>query len=74
MLICDLAMPGMDGYEVIRNIRGTALTDGHPPRAIALTALASDSDRQAVLDAGFDDHIVKPFDFGDLLRAVTKPA
>ena len=74
VLICDLAMPGMDGYEVIRNIRRTALSDAHPPRAIALTALASDSDRQAVLDAGFDDHIVKPFDFRDLLRAVTKPA
>jgi signal transduction histidine kinase/ActR/RegA family two-component response regulator len=74
VLICDLAMPGMDGYEVIRNIRRTALSDAHLPRAIALTALASDSDRQAVLDAGFDDHIVKPFDFHDLLRAVTKPA
>ncbi|HEX6316688.1 MAG TPA: ATP-binding protein, partial [Gemmatimonadaceae bacterium] len=73
VLICDLAMPGMDGYEVIRNIRRTAVA-GHPRRAIALTALASDSDRQAVLDAGFDDHIVKPFDFRDLLRAVAKTA
>ena len=73
VIICDLAMPGMDGYEVIRNIRRTAAAD-HPRRAIALTALASDSDRQAVLDAGFDDHIVKPFDFGDLLRAVAKSA
>ena len=74
VLICDLAMPGMDGFEVLRTIRGTPGVDGHQSRAIALTALASDSDRQAVLDAGFDDHIVKPFSFPDLLRAVSRPA
>jgi CheY-like chemotaxis protein len=65
-------MPGMDGYEVIRTIRRVPGLDGHQSRAIALTALASDSDRQAVLDAGFDDHIVKPFSFPDLLRAVAR--
>lgn len=74
VIICDLAMPGMDGYEVIRNIRRTPAADAPKSRAIALTALASDSDRQAVLEAGFDDHIVKPFDFRDLLRAVAKTA
>ena len=56
VLICDLAMPGMDGYEVLRTIRGTSSANGHRSLAIALTALASESDRQAVLDAGFDDH------------------
>jgi signal transduction histidine kinase/ActR/RegA family two-component response regulator len=74
VLICDLAMPGIDGYEVIRHIRRAPHSDGQPKRAIALTALASDSDREAVLAAGFDDHIVKPFDFQDLLRAVAKTA
>jgi signal transduction histidine kinase/ActR/RegA family two-component response regulator len=74
VLICDLAMPGMDGYEVLRNIRSAASVDGHQSRAIALTALASDSDRQAVLEAGFDDHIVKPFNFPDLLRAIARTA
>ena len=72
VIICDLAMPGMDGYEVIRNIRSTSPPRAHKSRAIALTALASESDRQAVLEAGFDDHIVKPFDFHDLLRAVSR--
>jgi signal transduction histidine kinase len=73
VLICDLAMPGMDGYEVLRRIRGVFHSNGgHRSRAIALTALASDSDRQAVLAAGFDDHLVKPFDFPDLLRAVSR--
>jgi CheY-like chemotaxis protein len=74
VLICDLAMPGMDGFEVLRTIRSTPELDGHQSRAIALTALASDADRQAVIDAGFDDHIVKPFSFSDLLRAVASTA
>ena len=74
VLICDLAMPGMDGYEVMQAIRLRTATDGHHSLAIALTALASASDRQAVLDAGFDDHIVKPFSFSDLLRAVSGAA
>jgi CheY-like chemotaxis protein len=71
VLICDLAMPGMDGYEVLRNIHRLS-SDGSHSVAIALTALASDSDRQAVLAAGFDAHIVKPFTFPDLLRAVSR--
>jgi signal transduction histidine kinase len=74
ILICDLAMPGMDGYEVLRSIRGTPSANGHRSVAIALTALASDSERRAVLAAGFDDHLVKPFNFADLLRAVSRPA
>ncbi len=73
VLICDLAMPGMDGYELLRRIR-RAHADGSPSLAIALTALASDADRRAVLDAGFDDHVAKPFNFPDLLRAVSRTA
>jgi CheY-like chemotaxis protein/nitrogen-specific signal transduction histidine kinase len=72
VLICDLAMPGMDGYEVLRRIR--RLPNATRRRAIALTALASDSDRDKVIAAGFDDHVVKPFNFPDLLRAVTPAA
>ena len=73
VLLCDLAMPGMDGYELLRSIRQSA-TNGSHSLAIALTALASDTDRRAVLDAGFDDHVVKPFSFPDLLRAVSRAA
>jgi CheY-like chemotaxis protein len=60
----------MDGYELLRLLRRSP-SNGHS-RAIALTALASDSDRRAVIDAGFDDHVVKPFSFPELLRAVSR--
>ena len=73
VLICDLAMPGMDGYELLRQIRRSP-SNGNQSLAIALTALASDSDRRAVLDAGFDDHVAKPFTFPELLRAVARAA
>jgi signal transduction histidine kinase len=73
VLICDLAMPGMDGYELLRRVKGSSSHRSHS-LAIALTALASDSDRRAVLDAGFDDHVAKPFNFPDLLRAVSRMA
>jgi len=73
VLICDLAMPGMDGYELLRRIRRSSSNGSHG-LAIALTALASDSDKKAVLDAGFDEHVVKPFNFPELLRAVSRAA
>ena len=73
VLICNLAMPGMDGYELLRLIRRSP-SNGNQSLAIALTVLSSDSDRRAVLDAGFDDHVVKLFNFPDLLRAVSRTA
>ena len=73
VVFCDLAMPGMDGYEVLRQIR-SANANGAATIAIALTALASDSDRKAIVAAGFDHHIVKPFSFPDLIRAVSRAA
>ena len=66
--------PAWMAIEVIRTIRRCPSVNGHHSLAIALTALASESDRQAVLEAGFDDHIVKPFTFPDLLRAVSRSA
>ncbi len=58
-IVSDIGMPGMDGYELIRAVRqGTAA--GVP--AIALTAFARTEDRERALRAGFQDHLVKPFE------------
>ena len=67
--MCDLAMPTMDGFEVITRIRRSG-PDGAMCRAVARTALASEANRQAVLAGRFDEHIAKPFKFPDLGRAV----
>ncbi|GAB2521842.1 hybrid sensor histidine kinase/response regulator [Lysobacter humi (ex Lee et al. 2017)] len=53
----DIAMPGMDGYEVARRVRALG---GDPPVMVALTGYGQDEDRRRALDAGFDHHLVKP--------------
>jgi signal transduction histidine kinase len=56
--ILDIGLPVMDGYELARRIR--ALPELHATRLIALTGYGTDSDRARSLEAGFDEHIVKP--------------
>jgi signal transduction histidine kinase/CheY-like chemotaxis protein len=64
LLVCDIAMPGMDGFDVLRRLTA----DGQPPPAIAITAHASIQDRDRILAAGFRNHIAKPYNTADLLR------
>ena len=56
LVLMDVCMPGMDGFEVIRRIRAQAW--GHELRVVALTGWAQDS--QATSQSGFDGHITKP--------------
>jgi len=69
VLVCDLAMPQMDGYEVLRKIRGAGAPDGHV-MAIALSAHTSDGDRQRSLAAGFERHLAKPLDLQQLVGVI----
>ncbi|MCE9545098.1 MAG: response regulator [Planctomycetia bacterium] len=58
VVISDIGMPGMDGYELARRLREEpALKD---VLLVALTGYAQESDRSKALDAGFDCHLVKP--------------
>jgi CheY-like chemotaxis protein len=61
ILICDLSMPGMDGYEVLENLRRFQPELGQVP-AIAFTAAARDEDRVATRRAGFQAHMAKPIE------------
>jgi CheY-like chemotaxis protein len=67
--IVDIGLPGIDGYEVARRVRGAA-----PPQApllVAVTGYGTPEDRQHALATGFDAFMVKPFDieaFDRLLR------
>ena len=58
--ILDIGLPGMDGYELARRLRG--LPGGGKARLFALTGYGQPSDRALAIAAGFDEHLVKPID------------
>ncbi len=58
VVICDIGLPGLDGYEVLGRLRGAAA--GSRPYAIALSGYCQAEDRARALDAGFDQYLVKP--------------
>jgi two-component system OmpR family response regulator len=71
VLTLDARLPGIDGFEVCRRLRSEHVRTP----ILMLTALDDVEDRIAGLDAGADDYLVKPFDFGELvarLRALAR--
>ena len=56
--VIDIGLPGLDGYQIARQIRAQREFDSI--RLIALTGYGRPEDRQRVIEAGFDDHLVKP--------------
>ncbi|MGE0448182.1 MAG: ATP-binding protein [Vicinamibacterales bacterium] len=70
VLLCDLAMPGMDGFEVLHRITEIDGRAGRASPAIAVTAYASDEYRNRCLRAGFIGHLAKPIRMSDAIRAV----
>ncbi len=72
IILCDVAMPGEDGYSFVRKMRALSRDQGEEVPAIALTALAGEDDRQRALDAGFQMHLTKPVEIDGLLEAVVE--
>ena len=66
VLIVDRRLPGKSGLDVVRHVRSRRLESG----VLMLTARDDPADRIGGLDAGADDYLVKPFDFGELLARV----
>ena len=69
-VLADIGMPGLDGFEFIREIRKRDRKDGGRLAAGAITAYVSDEDRRRVLAAGFDCHVPKPVNARVLIDAV----
>jgi CheY-like chemotaxis protein len=65
VILMDMQMPVMGGLDATRLIRAAETAGQHTP-IIAMTANAMDSDRQACLQAGMDDHLAKPFNAASL--------
>jgi len=70
VVLLDLGMPSMDGFEVCRRLRN--LPHGHSMAVIAATGWGQDADRKESRAAGFDDHLVKPLDLDSLMAALAK--
>jgi CheY-like chemotaxis protein len=68
IVLLDIGMPGLDGYEVARRLR--MLKKDRTFRIIAVTGWGQESDRQKSQDAGFDVHLVKPVDRNELVQVL----
>ncbi len=72
LVLLDIQMPEMDGYAVLREIRGDPALSGM--RVVALTAFAMEGDRERALQAGFDDYLTKPVTVTKLKAQLDPPA
>ena len=72
MLIADLGMPIVDGFELIQNVRAHEDPKISQVPAAALTAFARSEDRARALKSGFDLHLAKPIDPEALMAAVVQ--
>jgi CheY-like chemotaxis protein len=68
IVLLDIGMPGIDGYEVARRLR--TLAKARPMRIVAVTGWGQEGDRERSREAGFDLHLVKPVDANELSRAL----
>ncbi len=69
ILISDIGMPGMDGYQFMRRLRAAEPKERRTP-ALALTAFARPDDRKHAILAGYQAHLAKPFDMAELAIVV----
>ena len=65
VILLDIGLPGMDGYEVCRRLRQGGLDDA---LIIAMTGYGQERDRQRSKEAGFDTHTVKPVELDHLME------
>jgi CheY-like chemotaxis protein len=73
VLLSDIGLPIESGYELIRKVRLLSSEASHLP-AVALTAFATEKDRQLALAAGFQIHLAKPVDPNVLIEAIERLA
>jgi len=74
VLICDIGMPSIDGYELIRRIRTDKSLRSSRIPAVALTALARIEDRVKALSAGYQMHVAKPIEPVELVSMIASVA
>jgi len=71
VLLSDIGMPDMDGYQLIRRVRAREKeSGGERIAAVAVTAYARPEDRQRSLLAGYQMHLAKPIEAGELVAGI----
>jgi len=70
LIVCDIQLPGIDGYEVARRLKAEPVLAGVP--LVAVTAYAMVGDRDRALQAGFDGHFAKPIDPAAFMAALSR--
>ncbi|HEY8186712.1 MAG TPA: chemotaxis protein CheB [Pyrinomonadaceae bacterium] len=71
-IVSDIGMPGEDGYELIRKVRALRKKEGGKIPAIALTGFASHHDKMRAITTGYQSHISKPVDLGNLTSEILR--
>ena len=71
-ILMDISMPGQDGLDATRWIRDMSETVNNGIPIFAVTSFASEEHTKEILDAGFNEHFVKPFDLAKVLKTLDK--
>jgi CheY-like chemotaxis protein len=74
VMLADIGMPVMDGYELVKRVRALDAEHGRDMPVVALTALARSEDRRRAMLAGFDLHMAKPAEPAELVAVVGRLA
>ncbi|MBW4525705.1 MAG: response regulator [Phormidium tanganyikae FI6-MK23] len=71
VIVCDIGLPEINGYELIRQIRARPIEQGGKIPAIALTSYAGDYDQRRAIAAGFQRHLSKPVEPEQLVKSIS---
>ena len=72
IILMDVQMPTMNGYDATRNIRALSRRDARTVPIVAMTANAFEEDKENAIKAGMDDHLAKPLDIPKLIEMLNK--
>ena len=72
LILMDIMMPAMDGYQAARAIRGSGKKDAETIPIIAMTANAFAEDKRKTMEAGMDAHLSKPLNVPELMETIRK--
>jgi PAS domain S-box-containing protein len=75
VVLLDIGLPGLDGYEVARRLRGdpSLRADHIEMKLIAMTGYGRETDQAMAREAGFDAHLLKPVEFNELEKLIVMP-